>query len=180
MKKICESCSKEYDTKIVVNGKVRYTSAKKRLFCFECSPFGTKDKRHPKDRTKDQDGCRTCSTCKQRKPLDKDNFGASKTDKHGFRWSCKYCSSKRVIRQQQSQKIRCLEYKGGKCEICGYNKSKRALHFHHVNPDEKDFSLAKYRTRSWETTKVELDKCRLVCANCHAELHDKLIEQLRP
>ena len=72
-----------------------------------------------------------------------------------------------------------IEYGGGECQICGYKKSKRALSFHHRNPEEKDFGLsARGLTRSWEKTKIELDKCVLVCANCHMEIHDGLIKKL--
>ena len=64
-------------------------------------------------------------------------------------------------------------YKGGKCEICGYNKCMRALEFHHLNPNEKDFTLSRYLTREFSDLKKEVDKCILVCSNCHAEIHDK-------
>ena len=64
-------------------------------------------------------------------------------------------------------------YKGGKCAVCGYDKCQRALSFHHVNPKEKDFDLSsRGLTRSWERIKKEIDKCVLLCANCHMELHD--------
>ena len=65
-----------------------------------------------------------------------------------------------------------VTYKGGKCEKCGYNKCIAALDFHHLNPLEKDFSIGnKGYTRSWENIKKEIDKCILVCANCHREIH---------
>jgi hypothetical protein len=67
-------------------------------------------------------------------------------------------------------KRQCIEYKGGKCVICGYNKCPDALDFHHVNPDEKDFNISG-GTKSFESLKPELDKCILVCANCHREIH---------
>lgn len=69
-----------------------------------------------------------------------------------------------------------IDYKGGKCSLCGYSRCKRALSFHHVNPDEKSFGIA-YRgfSRSWEKLRPELDKCVLLCANCHMEIEDNLI-----
>lgn len=66
--------------------------------------------------------------------------------------------------------MKMVEYKGGKCEICGYNKCIEALEFHHINPKEKDFSISG-GTKSFNTLKPELDKCILVCANCHREIH---------
>ncbi len=70
-----------------------------------------------------------------------------------------------------------VQYGGGKCQICGYAKSIRALTFHHRNPSEKDFGLSdRGLTRSWEKTKNEIKKCVLLCANCHAEVHDGLVQ----
>jgi len=68
-----------------------------------------------------------------------------------------------------------VEYKGGKCEICGYDRCIEALEFHHKNTSSKDFGIsAKGYTRSWKKVMEELDKCVIVCANCHRELHAKL------
>ena len=67
-----------------------------------------------------------------------------------------------------------LEYKGSKCEICGYNKCSAALDFHHKDPKEKDFNLSDGNLiLDWCEIKKELDKCSLVCANCHREIHAK-------
>ena len=64
------------------------------------------------------------------------------------------------------------EYKGGKCMICGYDRCLEALDFHHIDPKKKDFgSSEKGMTRSWEKIKNEVDKCVLICANCHREVH---------
>ena len=69
-----------------------------------------------------------------------------------------------------------IAYKGGCCQCCNYNRYVGALEFHHLNPDEKDFGIAsKGYTRSWERNKEELDKCVLVCANCHREIHANII-----
>lgn len=81
-----------------------------------------------------------------------------------------------VIEWRQRLKRKAIEYKGGKCQLCGYSKSIRAMHFHHVDESEKDFSIGgNGSTRKWETIKLELDKCILVCANCHGEIHDGLV-----
>ena len=65
------------------------------------------------------------------------------------------------------------DYKGGKCEICGYKKCPRALSFHHLDPKKKSFGLAdKGLTRSWDKIRNEIEKCILVCANCHMEIHE--------
>ena len=72
-------------------------------------------------------------------------------------------------------KQRLIEYKGGRCQICGYNKCMNALEFHHLNPQEKDFTISG-GTKSFESLKPEIDKCILVCANCHREIHAGLIK----
>ena len=78
---------------------------------------------------------------------------------------------KAVAKRRKKIKALSIEYKGGKCQICSYDKYQGALDLHHVNPKEKDFGIAdKGYTRSWEKVKVELDKCILVCATCHREV----------
>lgn len=63
-----------------------------------------------------------------------------------------------------------------KCCICGYARCKRALEFHHVEPHEKDFVIAAAYTVSFARLKRELEKCVLVCANCHREIHAGLVQ----
>jgi len=83
--------------------------------------------------------------------------------------------SEAVQKRRRKVKEMSIEYKGGCCERCGYNKCIGALEFHHINPEEKDFGIAfKGYTRSWEKVKKELDKCILVCSNCHSEIHEEI------
>lgn len=78
-----------------------------------------------------------------------------------------------VAKRRKKIREMSLEYKGGKCEVCGYKKCSRALSFHHLDPKKKGFGLAyKGITRSWEKTRKELDKCVLLCMNCHMEMHE--------
>lgn len=89
------------------------------------------------------------------------------------RLRCKQCRVDAVKKRRYKIKLMSIEYKGGGCEKCGYNKCAGALEFHHINSDEKDFSIGmKGYTRSWELVKKELDKCMLLCANCHREIHE--------
>lgn len=71
----------------------------------------------------------------------------------------------------QTLKQLSVEYLGGKCIKCGYDKCIWALDFHHRNPEEKEFGIASYASRAWYKLKPELDKCDLLCSNCHRELH---------
>lgn len=80
-----------------------------------------------------------------------------------------------------NQKIRGIKRKysaildrGGKCECCGYNKNLSALEFHHRNPEEKSFGIdiKAFANTNIGKLKEELDKCDLLCSNCHKELHN--------
>ncbi len=79
---------------------------------------------------------------------------------------------KAVTRRRKELRRKAREYKGGKCMLCGYDRCPDALEFHHTDPTKKDFGLSvKGLTRSWEKIRTEIDKCVLVCANCHREIH---------
>lgn len=75
-------------------------------------------------------------------------------------------------------KLKLVNLKGGACQACGYNKSLRALVFHHRDPKLKDFSLSS-AGRGIEAAIQEVEKCDLLCSNCHAEAHEKLDAQSR-
>lgn len=91
------------------------------------------------------------------------------------RYRCKKCSSDAVQKRRKKLKEKLVEYKGGKCEKCGYDECIAALEFHHINPEEKEFGIgASGITRSLEKMKKEADKCVLLCCNCHRVLHWKL------
>ena len=80
-----------------------------------------------------------------------------------------------VTALRKRRKLEAVKYLGGKCVRCGYNRNVAALVFHHPDPSQKEFAIsAKGLTRSWEKVKLELDKCILLCANCHAEVHNSV------
>ena len=81
---------------------------------------------------------------------------------------CGYCQVKKY---RHNLKRKCIEYKGSQCEKCGYDKHPAAMHFHHIDPSQKDFSISNAKNQSWNKIKLELDKCELLCANCHAIEH---------
>lgn len=87
-------------------------------------------------------------------------------------YRCTKCRSEAVSRKRRKIKEDLVEYKGGKCEVCGYDKCIAALEFHHRDFTEKDFNLSKKGyTHGLEKAKKEVDKCILICANCHREIH---------
>ena len=84
-------------------------------------------------------------------------------------------NAKNVVHQRKRAKLRMIRAFGDKCGTCGYNKCTGALEFHHVDPNEKDFSF-NGKIRAWNIVVKELRKCVLVCANCHREIHSGLRE----
>lgn len=105
-----------------------------------------------------------CKRCGDTEP---ENFYKS----NGAKTKCKKCHTmevhhrKRVIREDALQEL------GGCCSKCGYNKSIWALEMHHIDPELKDFNWGNKRT-SFANLIKELDKCVLICSNCHREEHE--------
>ena len=114
-----------------------------------------------------------CPRCKEEKL--KTEFYKRRNGKNNTPY-CKPCSGEQVIERQRNFKQKCVDYKGGKCIICEYKKCNSALEFHHLNSAEKDFAISSVKTHQFgEKVKKELDKCILVCRNCHAEIHAGVI-----
>ena len=81
------------------------------------------------------------------------------------------CNSCVVKRSRHRRKEKAVDYLGGKCVRCGYDACIAALQFHHKDCEEKDFNISHTIIKRWSDLKEELDKCELLCANCHAEEH---------
>ena len=80
----------------------------------------------------------------------------------------------KVVGWRKRTKQKLVDYKGGKCQICGYNRWIGNLAFHHLDPSKKDFSITS-KTIAFERLKVEVDKYALLCHICHGEVHAGLI-----
>jgi hypothetical protein len=110
-----------------------------------------------------------CHYCKTRK-LTSEFY--QRRGKEGGSSYCKPCTNAETSQRSIAFKEKCVEYKGGKCELCGYNKYIGALEFHHKDPTKKDLQISKVRGRSFnDKIKKELDKCQILCCNCHREMH---------
>lgn len=71
------------------------------------------------------------------------------------------------------RKLTLVTERGGRCECCGYQKNYAVLVWHHIDPTHKTFELdlRAMSNRSDAALRAEAAKCRLLCANCHAEVH---------
>jgi hypothetical protein len=83
--------------------------------------------------------------------------------------------AKKITQFRRQRKLDSLEYRGGmKCSRCGFNEPIPDCYaFHHRDPSKKDPNWAKMKTNnsSWEVVKAELDKCDVLCHNCHSIVH---------
>lgn len=167
--KFCKKCGKVIHNVIIQDNK--RIDGRRRVYCLECSPFGLR---------------RMCGP----NPLYYKKGDAIKVKVKGRRVSYKVdricqecgkiyhqasrnntCSTCRTAKKRKFIKKTALEYKGGKCENCGYDKCSAALDFHHTDPTKKEFNISILFGRKFDLLKIELDKCVLLCSNCHRELH---------
>lgn len=165
----CLQCSNTFPNSTVV--KNRKVNLQRRKYCLDCSPFGQHNTRKVHLLIP---GYRKCTQCNQIKEEINKNFYERKDGKyHSF---CRQCFNQMSANSQRERKRWAVEYKGGKCGTCGYNKCLAALEFHHLDPTKKDFQPAKLfsQNKALSVIQKELDKCVLLCANCHREVHDEI------
>ena len=74
-------------------------------------------------------------------------------------------------KKNRGNKIKAIEYKGNKCFDCGQTFSQCCYDFHHIDPTIKDNTIARIIGRDFDKIKSELDKCVLLCSNCHRIRH---------
>lgn len=116
--------------------------------------------------------CNRCHTDQLR-----ENFYKLSGKKYKDSWDCrdsvcKKCKSEIVSEKRLNIKKKAVLYKGGKCIDCGLESTHYFIYdFHHRDPSKKDLSLANSMTTSFEKLLPELDKCDLLCSNCHRIRH---------
>lgn len=87
--------------------------------------------------------------------------------------------SNHVISWRVRKKYELILYKGGKCERCGYSNLEcpNVFNFHHIDANMKDFTISG-KSFSFQKLKNEVDKCQLLCANCHGEVHSEPYKEI--
>ena len=89
------------------------------------------------------------------------------------RSECKYCHSQYMKQVYQKKKNDVQELKAKcTCAKCGDQRG-YVLDFHHINPQEKENTIARMTSNNYTLEKVyqEIEKCIVLCANCHREFH---------
>lgn len=155
----CKKCGDEFSSRVNIDGKARVLSSRK--YCLVCSPFGQHNTRKINGESRKDQPPHKCS-CGETNP---NKFYGNK------RYLCGKCHNQYNLKKGQEKRDRAIAYKGGKCELCGYSKYSGALDFHHIDPKLKDPKFPGMRSWSWDKIKNEIDKCALLCSNCHREVH---------
>ncbi len=117
------------------------------------------------------DGKKECTDCKEFK-LTSDYY--NRPDGKGLHSKCKSCANKYYTERIRKVKIRMIEDKGGCCERCDLKLKDThysVFDFHHIDPKEKDPNFGRIKYQKWDIIKEEIDKCMLVCSNCHRIIH---------
>ena len=117
-----------------------------------------------------------CKKCKQVKSKD-EFYPQQQRGKNGQVWKyldpyCKPCRLMYSADRRRNLKKECIKYLGGKCKDCGMKSDIPAIYDFHHNVGEKDFNIGK-TSKSFDRLKKELDKCVLLCSNCHRIRHYK-------
>ena len=120
----------------------------------------------------DQKRCNECGIVKKISEFHK------KKDRKNGNSICKICFSKYCIKRWILRKIESIKYMGSKCRDCGIEYPKYPyviFDFHHIDPNQKEFVWAKLKLKSDEKIRKELDKCELLCSNCHRKRHHNMV-----
>lgn len=172
--KHCRKCGNKIPSWIKINGVLHNLG--NRVHCLDCVPFKKKSKltyearneaRQNRQKIVSKENKRICEVCNR-------EYVYHRRKGH----TLKRCNSCMTNYRRFKLRKRIYDYKGSKCEICGYDRYTEALTFHHRDPDKKEFNISGSHSRSWESIKHELDKCNLLCLNCHAEIHAGHIAKL--
>jgi hypothetical protein len=150
----CIKCNSLFPKVITREGK--QIKLRHRKYCFNCHPL--------KCFTENQEWDSTCNKCGR-------NFLYDRKKGHTHN----VCNSCLTNKRRVEIKLKLVEAKGGKCIICGYNKCIQALGFHHRDPTTKKFTISGSHNRTMESLLSEIEKCELVCANCHIEVEVGLV-----
>jgi len=153
---ICRKCGEKFKTKVTIGNRKR--NIQNRKYCLSCSPFGLHNtiKIHIDNSNMNME----CELCKRKNTQSRIRGNI-----------CDICRGS--IRRIKIKK-ELIEYKGGKCKQCGYDKYKEnpgAFCFHHRIAKEKKYTISSSKL-SFEKIKEESDKCDLLCVRCHSNVHD--------
>lgn len=121
---------------------------------------------------------RTCTKCSGSFPETQEFFhtnGKQPSGKQKWKPECKTCHLK--TRAARFDELLTEVFGEIACSNCGYNRCVAAIDCHHTVKDDKEFQIAKLRSSYYSLAVIrkELEKCVLLCSNCHREVHAGLL-----
>ena len=150
-----------------IGRQLGYTGAGIRYHMKKYDLFSSNQSIQDKQKVPVVNGKKECKKCHNILPIEDFNVKPSGSLKS----YCKKCNNEGRYSLLKRRKMEIIQKFGNKCSICGYNKNIAALEFHHIDPNEKEFHLGSTKTTNLDKLLLEMDKCILVCANCHREIH---------
>ena len=127
---------------------------------------------------------KVCTKCKEERPLE--SFHKNKSAPDGLAYQCKACTylrssewhqknktkrNKNLSTRNKQRKREAVETFGNRCYDCGNTFPDCCFDFHHLDSDSKDMNPSAVLRLSKERIETELEKCVLLCANCHRIRH---------
>jgi hypothetical protein len=163
----CKKCGALFPNWLKIDGK--WVGLAGRSYCLDCSPRGSRNRKILKNYDGDQKHCLRCDVWKS---LDAFHAGVSrKTGKSYPSSVCRSCSNEQSKEFARAMKRQAIHYKGGLCCDCHQAFHDSVYDFHHRDPSQKDFIVSDKKSCDWSMIKDELDKCVLLCSNCHRSRH---------
>lgn len=120
-------------------------------------------------RTRFPSATKHCTSCSQTK--DSSEFSKQASSGDGLYNFCKTCTKDQQRAYKRKRKLDAIEYMGGTCNNCGGSFHPAVYEFHHTDPTSKDVDPSK--ASGYDKMYAELDKCVMLCANCHRLEHHK-------
>lgn len=113
-----------------------------------------------------------CPKCETEKSLSE--FYGRPNRPSGVYGYCKICFNVENDKRRIALKNKAIIYKGSKCMRCGISYPETPsfiFDFHHRDPSTKEKNWTSIRKHGWEKIQKEIDKCDLLCSNCHRYAH---------
>jgi len=151
---ICRKCGSEFKNRVKIKGSIKVLNRRK--YCLDCSPFGKRNTKRLHLPQRNKNSKKQCTQCGKE----------FKWNKNNVCWTC------RSYNRRKQNRNKAITHLGAKCGDCGL-EDKDVLTFHHISQDSKYDNLSSLWHRKWSVIEKEINKCKILCANCHMKLHRK-------
>lgn len=180
--KLCKSCNRSFKYYFYSEEKQK-TIYLSRVYCYDCNPSGKRPKRLEDFIIVNGVQCKRCIYCNQSKSLDEFHMNESRSKRRDS--GCSECRNRQKSEKRYELKLRCLRHLGHKCVDCQLSNAHPAIYdFHHEGG--KDFSIGNELSCGHNHEKAfvkllpELNKCVVLCSNCHRLRHARSFVSKKP